>query len=43
LREEAQHQLGPQPRELIELDGGTVEVIDERIVEASVELQCAHA
>ena len=32
LGEQAQHQLGPQRCEPVELDGGAVEVIDERIV-----------
>ena len=42
LGEQAQHQLGPQRGELVELDGGAVEVIDERIVEAGIEVQRAH-
>jgi hypothetical protein len=42
LREQAQHELGPERGELIELNGGTVEVIDEGIVVAGVEVQRAH-
>ena len=42
LGEQAQHQLGPQRCEPVELDGGAVEVIDERIVAARIEVQRTH-
>ena len=42
LRKQAQHELGPERCEAVELDGGAVEVIDEGIVVAGVEVQRAH-
>jgi hypothetical protein len=42
LGEPAQHRLGPQRGEPVELHGGAVKVIDQLVVEAGVELQRAH-
>ena len=42
LGEQPQHRLRPQRGEPVELDGGAVEVIDQLVVEASLELQRAH-
>ena len=41
LGEQAQHELGPERCEAVELDGRAVEVIDEGIVVAGVEVQRA--
>jgi hypothetical protein len=42
LSEQPQHYLSPQRREPIELDGAAVKVLEQRIVEAEVKLQCGH-
>ena len=42
LREQAQHRLGPQRGEPVELHGGAVKVIDQLVVAACVELERAH-
>ena len=42
LGKQTQHQLGPQRGEPVELDGGAVEGVAQRIVAPSVEVQRAH-
>ena len=42
LGQQAKHQRGPQLGELVELDGGGVEIVAERIVAARIEVQRAH-
>src|SRR5215472_18514654 len=42
LGQQAKHQRGPQRGELVELDGGGVEIIAERIVATRIEVQRAH-
>src|SRR5215475_7432022 len=42
LGQQAKYQRGPQRGELVELDGGGVEIVTERIVATRIEVQCAH-